>query len=145
MQNELAVVDALPGLIWTALPDGQIDFVNQRWREYTGLSQEEACGLGWQAAIYPDDLPGLLESWRSMLDSREPGEIEIRLRRFDGQYRWFRLCTNPFRDATGQVVKWYGLSSDIEDRKRAEEALTLAAHPDRGRNSCLGRGHDTRR
>ena len=87
MQNELAVVDALPGLIWTALPDGQIDLVNQRWREYTGLSQEEACGSGWQAAIYPDDLPGLLESWRSMRDSREPGEIEIRLRRFDGEYR----------------------------------------------------------
>jgi PAS domain S-box-containing protein len=120
------IVDALPGLVWTALPDGQIDFLNQRWREYTGLSLEEACGWGWQAAIYPDDLPGLIECWRSMVASGEPSEMETRLRRCDGEYRWFLLYTSPLRDAAGQVVKWYGLSSDIEDKKRAEEALKLA-------------------
>jgi PAS domain S-box-containing protein len=127
METELSrVVDALPGMIWTALPDGQVDFLNQRWREYTGFSFEEACGSGWQAAIYPDDLPGLLESWRSMLASGKASEMEARLRRFDGEYRWFLLCFSPLRDAAGQVVRWYGLSNDIEDRKRAEEALTLA-------------------
>src|SRR6185369_6087741 len=127
METELSrVVDALPGMIWTALPDGQVDFLNQRWREYTGFSFEEAFGSGWQAAIYPDDLPGLLERWRSMLASGKASEMEARLRRFDGEYRWFLLCTSPLRDEAGQVARWYGLSNDIEDRKRAEEALTLA-------------------
>lgn len=120
------VVDTLPGLVWTALPDGQIDFLNQRWCEYTGLSLEEARGWGWQAAIYPDDLPRLLERWRSMLASGEPSEMEARLRRFDGEYRWFLLCSSPLRDAAGQVIKWCGLGTDIEGRKRSEEALTLA-------------------
>ena len=128
MENQLRrIVDALPGLVWTALPDGHIDFLNQRWCEYTGLSLEEACGWGWQTAIHPDDLPRLLERWRSMLASGEPSEMEARLRRFDGGYRWFLLCGSPLHDTTGQVIKWYGLSTDIEDRKRAEDAVKLAS------------------
>ena len=92
MENELnQIVDALPGLVWTALPDGRIDFLNQRWCEYTGLGVDEACGAGWQTAIHPEDLPRLLERWRSILASGEPCEMEARLRRFDGEYRWFRL------------------------------------------------------
>jgi PAS domain S-box-containing protein len=119
------IVDALPGLVWTALPDGRVDFLNQRWREYTGLSLEEACGLGWQATVHPDDLSGLAERWRSTLASCAPSEMETRLRRFDGEYRWFLLCASPLRDAAGRVVKWYGLSRDIEDQKRAEEAVKV--------------------
>jgi PAS domain S-box-containing protein len=127
MENELRrIFDALPGLVWTALPNGHIDFLNRRWCEYTGLRLEEARGWGWQTAIYPDDLARLLERWRSMLASGEPSEVEVRLRRFDGEYRWFVLCSSPLHDAAGQIVKWYGLSTDIEDRKRAEEALRLA-------------------
>jgi hypothetical protein len=85
MENELRrAVDALPGLVWTARADGHIDFLNQRWCEYTGRGVDEAYGEGWQTAIHPEDLPGLLERWRSILASDEPDEMEVRLRRFDG-------------------------------------------------------------
>jgi PAS domain S-box-containing protein len=124
MENQLSrVVDALPGLVWTALSDGHIDFVSQRWGEYTGLSVDEARGRGWQTAIHPDDLAKLLERWRSILAAGEPGEMEARLRRFDGEYRWFLFRTCPLADASGQVFKWCGISTDIEDRKRAEALL----------------------
>jgi PAS domain S-box-containing protein len=124
MENELSrVVDALPGLVWTALPDGHVDFLNRRWCEYTGHSGDEAYGRGWQTAIHPEDLPELLERWRSILTSGEPGEMEARLRRFDGEYRWFLFRTCLVADASGQVVKWCGMNTDIEDRRRSEEAL----------------------
>jgi len=118
------VVDALPGLVWTALPDGQVDSVNQRWIEYTGRSLEETRGWGWQSAIYPDDLPGLLTRWRSTLASGEASEIETRLRRFDGEYRWFQLCSFPLRDDDGHIVRWCVLETDVDDRKRDEALLT---------------------
>ncbi len=107
MENELSrVVDALPGLVWTAFPDGEIDFLNHRWCEYTGLSVDEGSGQGWLSAVHPDDLPELFERWRSVLASGESREMEARLRRFDGEYRWFLFRTYPLRDASGQVVKW---------------------------------------
>jgi PAS domain S-box-containing protein len=124
MDNEfLRVVDALPALVWTALPDGHVDFLNQYWCEYTGLSVDEACGPGWQAAIHPEDLPDLIERWSSILISGEPSKMEARLRRFDGEYRWFVFGTRPLVDASGEIVKWCGMSTDIEDRRRSEEAL----------------------
>src|SRR5580692_10981037 len=125
MENELSrVVDALPGLVWTALPDGRIDFLNQRWCEYTGLGEREAHGDGWCRAIHPEDLPDLLRLWRAILAAGEPGEMEARLRRFDGEYRWFLFRASPLTDASGHVVKWCGTSTDIEDRKLVEEALS---------------------
>ncbi|MDB5396488.1 MAG: sensor signal transduction histidine kinase [Rhodospirillales bacterium] len=123
VENELSsVVDALPGWLWTALPDGHVDFVNRRWCEYSGLPVDDAFGRGWQTAVHPEDLTGLVENWRAILASGQPGEIEARLRRADGEYRWFlfRLC--PLADASGKVVKWCGISTDIEERRRAEEA-----------------------
>ena len=124
MENELSrLVDALPGLVWTALPDGQIDYLNQRWCEYTGLSVDQACGSGWQTAVHPEDLPGLFESWRSILASGEPTEVEARLRRSDGEYRWFRVCGFPLRDRDGHIFRWYVLQTDVDDRKRAEALL----------------------
>jgi len=121
MENELSrVVDALPGLVWTAFPDGEIDFLNHRWCEYTGLSVDEGSGQGWLTAVHPDDLPGLVERWRSVLASGEPREMEARLRRFDGEYRWFLFRTYPLRDASGQVVKWCGMNSEINDRSGFE-------------------------
>src|SRR5229473_5001484 len=121
MEIELRrIVDALPGLVWTARLDGHIDFLNQRWCEYTGLTVEEAYGRGWQTAIHPDDLPELLERWRSVLASGEPREMEARLRRFDGEYRSFLFRTYPLRDASGQVVKWCGMNSEINDRSGFE-------------------------
>jgi PAS domain S-box-containing protein len=122
-KDELSrVVDALPGLVWTALPHGDIDFLNQRWCEYTGLSVDEACGSGWQAAIHPDDLPKLLGGVGSIPGSGERGEIEARLRRFDGTYRWFLFRFRPLADPSGQVAKWCGIASDIDERKRVLQA-----------------------
>jgi PAS domain S-box-containing protein len=124
VQNDLSrVVDALPGLVWTALPDGDIDFLNQRWCEYTGLSAEEAQGRGWQAAVHPDDLHLLLERWPSEMAGGARGEMEARLRRFDGGYRWFLFRTFPLVDASGQIEKWCGMNTDIDDRRRREKNL----------------------
>ena len=116
-------IDSIPGLVWTALPDGHVDFLNQRWLEYTGLTLEQASGWGWQVAVCPDDLPRLVEYWQSVLASGRPGEIEARLRRHDGTDRWFLFRGVPHYDDEGNLVKWYGQTTDIEDRKRAEEEL----------------------
>ena len=121
-QYRLAI-DTIPGLVWTALPDGRIDFLNQRWLDYTGLTLGEAIGCGWEAAVCPADLPALLDYWRSLLASGRPGETEARLRRHDGVNRWFLFRGVPQFDDKGDLVKWYGQTVDIEDRKRAEEEL----------------------
>src|ERR1700731_2533956 len=124
MESELGrVVDALPGLVWTAFPDGQIDLLNRRWSEYTGLGVEESRGRGWQAAIYPQDLPRLLAGWRGGPASRAPVEAQVRLRGADGKYRWFLFRAHPSTDASGRIVKWSGLGTDIDERVQAEEAL----------------------
>jgi PAS domain S-box-containing protein len=126
MNIELSrVVDALPDLVWTALPDGHIDFVNRRWCEYTNLGLDESCGRGWQSVIHPEDLPELLERWRSILASGKPGEMEARLRRSDGEYRWFLFRVCPLVDASGQLVKWCGTNTDIENRRQAEADLRV--------------------
>jgi formate hydrogenlyase transcriptional activator len=97
--------------------------VNQRWREYAGLSPEESQGWGWQVAIHPEDLPSLMERWRELLRSGEPGDIEARMRRHDGVFRWFLIRFEPFRDETGKIAMWYGVSTDIENLKQTEEKL----------------------
>ena len=120
------VIDAIPALAWCNLPDGPNEFLNKGWHEYTGLSPEESHGWGWQAAFHPEDLPPLMERWRAMLASGESGEIEARLRRHDGVYRWFLIRAKPFRDESGTIVRWYGTSTDIDDRKRAEAEVEQA-------------------
>jgi len=123
-ENKLRqVIDTIPALAWCNLPDGSNEFLNRRWHEYTGLSPEESHGWGWQVAFHAEDLPPLMKRWREMLSSGESGEIEARLRRYDGAYRWFLIRAEPLHDETGKIVRWYGTSTDIEDRKRAEEAL----------------------
>jgi len=117
------MVDTIPALVWCNLPDGSNEFLNQRWHDYTGLSEEEAHGWGWRFAFHPDDLENLLDTWKGLLLSGEPGEIEARLRRFDGEYRWFLIRAVPHRDESGKIINWYGVITDIEDRKRAEEKL----------------------
>jgi PAS domain S-box-containing protein len=117
------IINTIPVLAWCNLPDGSNEFLNQPWHDYTGLSPEEAHGWGWQVTIHPDDLPKLLDKWWELLAAGEPGEIEARLRRFDGVYRWFLFRVNPLRDESGSIVKWYGTNTDIDDRKRAEEEL----------------------
>jgi PAS domain S-box-containing protein len=112
-------------MAWSKLPDGSADFLNQRFREYTGLSVEEGLGWGWMRnAFYPEDRAE--EEWRAAFAAGEHFEREARLRRADGVYRWFLFRAVPQRDELGQVVKWYGTSTDIEDRRRAQEALQEA-------------------
>jgi PAS domain S-box-containing protein len=116
------VIETMPTFAWTALPDGSVDFVNRHWQEYTGLSNERTAGSGWQEAAHPEDLKRNVEKWRAALASGEPFEDELRYRRAaDGQYRWFLSRAVPLRDARGKILKWYGTSADIQDRKRAEE------------------------
>src|SRR5437016_1381413 len=117
------LVDRIPAFTWSANPDGSVEFVNQRWREYAGLSSEESQGWGWQVAIHPEDLPSLMEKWRELLRSGEPGDIEARMRRHDGVFRWFLIHFEPFRDETGKIAMWYGVSTDIENLKQTEEKL----------------------
>ena len=119
MENDLSsVVDSLPGLVWTACSDGQVDFFNRRWCEYTGLSVDASYGSGWRLAIHPGDQPNLLDHWRSIRAAGEAGSIEVRLRRFDGEYRWFRFCTAPLVETSGQILKWCGTGTDIDDLRR---------------------------
>src|SRR3984893_11690884 len=117
------IVDRIPAFTWSAHADGFVEFVNQRWREYAGLSPEESQGWGWQVAIHPEDLPSLMERWRELLRSGEPGDIEARMRRHDGVFRWFLILFEPFRDETGKIAMWYGVSTDIEPLKQTEEKL----------------------
>jgi PAS domain S-box-containing protein len=120
--------DHIPGMVWTSLPDGTIDFLNLRWREFTGLALERCSGWGWQAAIHPDDLPGLLQTWAALMGGGAAGEAEARLRRFDGEYRWCAFRAVPLHDAAGRLVKWYGQTQDIDDVKRAEALLAGEKH-----------------
>jgi len=122
-QDIRLVVDTIPTLAWSAGPDGSADFFNQRWLDYTGLSAKQALGWGWEVAIHPADLPRILETFRDALNSVKPYEVEGRFRRFDGEFRWFLFRASPLCDDSGKVVKWYGTNTDIEDRKRAEDAL----------------------
>jgi formate hydrogenlyase transcriptional activator len=117
------VIDTIPTMAWCNLPDGPNEFLNKRWHEYTGLSPEESHGWGWQAAFLPADIGPLMEKWQEQLRSGESGEIEARVRRYDGVYRWFLIRMAPFRDETGRIVRWYGTSTDIENLKQTERKL----------------------
>src|SRR5438034_5517495 len=117
------VIDTIPTLAWCNLADGANEFLNKRWHEYTGLQPEESNGWGWQAAFHPDDLSPLMEKWRQLLVSGESGEIEARLRRHDGVFRWFLIRVEPFRDEAGKIIRWYGTSTDIEALKQIQEKL----------------------
>ena len=124
MEHEVRrVLDTIAELIWIADPTGHADFVNRRWCEYTGLTLEKAAGFGWQAAIWPEDLPRVVDYWKSISASGGPREIEARIRRSDGVHRWFLFRSSPLREADGKVSQWYVTSTDIDDRKRAEDAL----------------------
>src|SRR5580693_7452815 len=116
-------VDAIPTLAWSARPDGSAEFLNRRWLDYSGLSSEEASDWGWTVTLHTEDRDRLMDFWRHALDSGEAGEIEARLRRYDGDYRWFLFRVEPVRDNHGGILKWYGANTDIEDRKRAEALL----------------------
>jgi formate hydrogenlyase transcriptional activator len=117
------MVDETATILWRNLPDGSNEFLNQRWHDYTGLSPQEAHGWGMEGHFSPRRPADATGKVAGSPGFREPGESEARLRRFDGEYRWFLVRAVPYCDERGKMVKWYGSSTDIEDRKRAEEKL----------------------
>lgn len=133
-ENELSlqrIMDAIPGLVWSALPDGDGEFCNQRWLDYTGMSLDEIKGWGWAAALHPQDVTDLRNKWQVALRHESSFEAEARLRRADGAYHWFLFQAAPLRGADGRIVRWYGVNTDIENLKRAErEVQTQTFHLD---------------
>src|SRR5438094_74214 len=117
------IIDTIPTLAWCNLSDGSNEFVNQRWCDYTGLSPEEVQRKGCKVIIHPEDLPKWLDEWRKLVASGAGGEIEARLRRHDGAYRWFLIRVEPLQDESGEIVKWYGTNTDIDDLKQTEGKL----------------------
>ncbi len=117
------IVNTTPGLGWTARPDGQADFLNQQWLDYSGLSLGEGLGWGFLDTIHPDDFPQMMEDWQRSLQTGDSFETEGRVRRHDGEYRRFLFRGNAVRDSEGNIVKWIGIDTDVEDLRRAEEAL----------------------
>ncbi len=117
------VIDTIPATVWSALPDGSNTYVSRHFAEYSGLSAERTAGSGWQGVIHPDDLERHEGKWMEAIATGKPHENEARFRRSDGQYRWHLDRGVPLRDEDGNIVKWYGIVTDIEDRKSADEAL----------------------
>jgi formate hydrogenlyase transcriptional activator len=131
------IIDTIPALVWCFRPDGTVNYFNQRWHEYTGISREQAFGFGDAssgadvavAILHPDDAPGILATWtREILPRSKPGEFEVRMRRHDGEYRWFMVRFEPLLDDSGRVIQWYAINTDIEDLKRAEAKLRQDEH-----------------
>jgi len=120
------VINTIPALVISALPDGTLDFVNERMAEYTGSSIGDLSGWNWAEIVHPDDLRPQAAAWRKALECGQPMDTEVRIRRADGEYRWFLARNVPLRDDLGNIVRWYGTTIDIEDRKRSEKALRLA-------------------
>jgi formate hydrogenlyase transcriptional activator len=118
-----AIINTIPTTAWTTRPDGYCDFLNQCWLDYTGMTEKKAQGWGWAEAIHPDDRTRLIEEWQSCLASGISVDTEARMRRFDNSYRWFLIRGNPLKDESGNILKWYGICTDIEDHKRGEEDL----------------------
>lgn len=122
--NQLrTIIDTIPTLAWSARTDGTSEFFNRRWLDYTGLSEQDALAGRWAETVHPEDLGRLLHAWHTARASGEPFETEVRHRRFDSVYRWFLVRGSPLRDEHGRIEKWVGTNTDIEDRRRAEEAL----------------------
>src|SRR5258708_6027534 len=117
------VIDTIPAIVWSTLPDGSNTYINKRFEEYTGSSAEQIAGSGWQTLIPLDDLERHEEKGREAVAPGKPHENEVRSRRSDGQYRWQLDRGVPLRDEDGNIVKWYGVTTDIEERKRAEDKI----------------------
>lgn len=123
-----AAIDTIPSLTWFGGPDGAMEFLNEQWRQYTGLVDADGLGWGWVQIVHPDDLQGLIARWRDTLGACAPGEHVARLRRFDGKYRWFLFRWAPHVDSSGAVIAWFGNNTDIEDRQQREQVLRASVH-----------------
>ena len=134
------VVNTVPAHVWSTSPEGQVDFVNDRWLQFTGLALDEAFGWKWEAVVHPDDRTRFVADWHTALKNGRAMESEARVRRADGEYCWWFIRNVPLRDETGKLVRWYGTAIDIEDRKRAEQALRKSEERWRSvfENSAIG-------
>jgi PAS domain S-box-containing protein len=121
--NIQLLVDSIPALIHTARPDGYLDYFNKRWLEYLGVTLDKVPGWNWTVFVHPEEVGGILTKWRDCLTTGEIFQYETRVRRANGEYRWMFHRKVPLRDANGDIVKWYGSSLDIEERRTAEEQL----------------------
>ena len=117
------VIETMPAIVWSTLPDGSVEFINRRWQEFTGLGGQDAFGWNWEALVHPDDRARFVGDWRAALTAGQPTESEVRVRAANAEYRWLLVRNVPLRDEQGNIVRWYGTATDIEHRKRAEERL----------------------
>ncbi|CAM2155166.1 protein of unknown function [Pararobbsia alpina] len=122
-QSLAEIINSIPALVWCARPDGSAEFFNQHYLDYVGMTTEQAQDWGWIGSLHPEDVSGLSDVWQAVLASGQAGEAVARMRRHDGQYRAFLFRTHPMRDSLGNIVRWYGVNTDIDDRVRAEEEL----------------------
>jgi PAS domain S-box-containing protein len=140
-ERELSdVVNTVPAHVWSTSPEGEVDFVNDRWLQFTGLALDEAFGWKWEAVVHPDDRTRVVADWHTAAKNGQAMESEARVRRADGEYCWWFIRNVPLRDETGKLVRWYGTAIDIEDRKRAEQALRKSEERWRSvfENSAIG-------
>jgi PAS domain S-box-containing protein len=133
------LAEALPQLVWTSLPDGQCDYLSRQWVDYTGISEAEQLGLRWlDQVLHPEDRERTKQAWTAAVHERAPYDLEYRLRRRDGVYRWFRTRGTPLRNAEGKIQKWFGTCTDIEEAKRAaEERQELLAREQEARKMAV--------
>lgn len=131
------IIDAIPTQVWCALPDGRPDFQNRTWLDYTGMSPDQTQGTGWHVAIHPDDIEAYASWWDRTWRMQIPSDAEARFRRHDGVFRWFLTRVVPLRDEQGNITKWYGTNTDIEELKRAEDALRASEQVARGQVEAL--------
>jgi len=118
-----ALANSIPQLAWIANFDGAMSWYNERWYEYTGTVPSQVLGDGWQQVYDPDCLPSMMEHWAASVRSGQPFEMEFPIRGADGHFRWFLTRANPVRDASGHLLRWFGTSTDVDQVKRAQEAL----------------------
>src|SRR5262245_44767131 len=116
-----ALIDGVPAIAWSALPDGSLEFLNLRFSEYGGAPAQSCAD--WRTSLHPDDAEEFESWWMALRKSGNAGQTELRLRRADGDFRWFQMSVAPVHDERGRLVRWYGINVDIDDRKRAEQQL----------------------
>lgn len=124
------LAESMPNLVWTCDPAGHWDYLSRQWVEYTGVPEAQQLGVGWLAQVHPEDRDAVVSTWQRTVSGGEPFEIQFRLRRRDGAWRWHQTHAVPIRDAAGALVKWYGANTDVEALKRSEERIAQLAYYD---------------